>query len=153
MMQDIFFYSHYAIAVLIAIYAIAAFIMDARLAKTGIDSPGYLKLNQSFFMMHKVTLYLGLVTFLIGGKMGTIFFMTGSVWIYLKLFLFVVYFGLMSALGSKAFKLRKQAADSSDQRTEILESAAKKMKLFKYSQAIIVVLLYLIAYIKPFGYL
>ncbi len=152
MMQDILFYSHYAIAVLIAVYTITAFIMDARLAKTRIDSPGYLTLNQSFFRIHRITLYLGVITFLIGGKMGTLFFMSGSVWIYLKLFLFIVYFGLMSALGTKAFKLRKQAAENPEQMMGNLDIAAKKMKIFKYSQAIIVVLLYLIAYIKPFGY-
>jgi len=140
------YYVHAVIGYAIAIYALLLYWLDFRIGRMESNSTEYQRLNQTMRKIHRGITFSAIVAFLIGGYMATPFFKVGALWIILKFILYIVWMGLMGALGSKALKLRMETENAN----ESLVPAQKKMNLYKHLQLIIIAAIFYLVYTKPF---
>ncbi len=149
MPYDLFKTIHVILAILLAVYGLLVFWLDARNRKLDPASDAFAAANKRFMGIHRLANYAALIAFLLGGAIGAKFFKAGHLWIYGKLLLFIVLLGVMGALGNRALKMRGEAA-ASGQREALLQAAARKMNLYKIIQLVVLALLFYLAFEKPF---
>lgn len=140
---------HVILAILLAVYGLLVFWLDAKSCKLDPASDAFAGANKRFMTIHRLANYVALTAFFLGGAIGAKFFKAGHLWIYGKLILFIVLVGVMGALGSRALKMRQEASTSGE-REALLQAAAGKMNLYKIIQLIVLALLFYLAFEKPF---
>lgn len=143
-MYQTLFFIHITGAYLIAAYALFTYRAEQKLGRLEAGTDEYFAANAQALRSHRAISLIALLTFLIGGYLGSPFFKAGALWIFLKLGTFVALMAVMGIMGGKG--LKKRAAGGS---TEIAEGD-RKMGALKHVQLILVVLLFLLAYLKPF---
>ncbi len=149
-MRQLFFDIHVVIAYLMAGYALLTFWLEYRVTRLEAGTSAFEKWNRIFLNTNRIFSYLLVLTFLLGGYLGTPYFKAGILWVYGKILLFVILLGLMGAVGGKALKMRREAAANPEKREMLLLAARNKMNLYKLSQLFLVALLFYLAYGKPF---
>lgn len=149
-MYKTLFYLHVIGAYLIAFYSLFIYWSEHKMSllKTGSDE--YFSLNNQALSLNRTISLIAAVTFLIGGYIGTPFFKAGVLWIFLKLLVFIALMAVMGIMGARGFKKRK-AAGPADNGTAEVAQADKTMGVLKHVQLVLVVLLFLLAYLKPMG--
>lgn len=145
-MHQVLYNVHFVIGYAIALYALLLYWLDNKIGKLEVGTDDYKTFNQKMIIIHRITGFLALVAFLIGGYLGTPFFKVGAGWIIVKFVLFLGLMAIMGAFGTKALKMRKEAEASNIS----LAQANKKMNLYKHLQLIIVALIFYLVYAKPF---
>ncbi len=149
-MYIIFHNIHEILGYFLAVYVIVTFLIEAKLAGVETNTENYRMWNLRLFWTNRIMSYLLIITFLLWGYLGTPYFSIGAIWVFAKIVLFIILLGLMGGMAGKALKQRKEAIAQEEFRVKVFDSAKKKMTIFKYTQLLLVVLLFYLAYWKPF---
>ncbi|RME04926.1 MAG: hypothetical protein D6805_01345 [Planctomycetota bacterium] len=147
---------HIFLAFVLATYAVFLFWWEWYWKRQGEERQR--SLNQKLLYFQRVANWVGLLTGLVGlkialaGKWFQLGFAGGGGWVHLKPLLFLALLGVMGAFGSKAAKLRREAfaCQEGDERNKIFDKAQRKMNIFLYSQFILILLIFYLAYLRPF---
>ncbi|RME73942.1 MAG: hypothetical protein D6785_16470, partial [Planctomycetota bacterium] len=102
----------------------------------------------SLYYATRITIYVLILIFLAGGKMGTPFFKAKSLWIFIKLGTWLVLIMAVYLFGSRGLKQVKLGMTSQDK--ILVQKGIKSLDLFMPLGLILFVTACVLGYIKPF---
>ena len=144
------YWIHLGCGFFMALYALLALLWNSQMKKLSREEENYRKKNQVFFYFNRMAMYVAVIAFLVGGKLGTPYFKTGSGWIYTKLVLWALLLALLGFLGARPLKSRKKALEAEDKKEEPFQKAQRDLNLFVWANLFLVASMMALGHWKPF---
>lgn len=152
-MRFVFSNLHLILGYSVFIYVISQIFLDKSFRSIPSGESSFQKTNERNYKIHRLMIWILVVSILTGGYLGTPFFKAMSFWIFAKLGLYIALMGIMSALISKAFKVRRSiymhnAISAQASHLELVGKANKLMSLGIVLELVIISLIFILAYTK-----